>query len=122
VLHHLPGEALRSQTIHTVKSRLAPRGILALSVWQFLNSERLRGRIQPWESAGLLGEDVDPGDFLLDWRQGGRGLRYAHHFSEEELTGLALRNGFTVVESFLSDGEGGKLGLYQLWRQIAPDV
>jgi hypothetical protein len=31
---------------------------------------------------GLSANDVDPGDYLLDWRSGGEGLRYIHHFSE----------------------------------------
>jgi hypothetical protein len=62
---------------------------------------------------------MDPGDYLLDWRQGGRGLRYVHHFSPPELTSLAQMTGFKVVESFSSDGEGGNLGLYQVWQKEA---
>jgi hypothetical protein len=44
-------------------------------------------------------------------------LRYAHHFSAEELGQLAAKTGFSVEESFLSDGENGRLGLYQTWRK-----
>jgi hypothetical protein len=86
------------------------------SEWQFLNSERLRSRIQPWQAAGLSEDDVEPGDYLLDWRQGGQGLRYVHHFSLEELAELADATGFQIAESFHSDGDGARLGLYQIWR------
>jgi hypothetical protein len=94
---------------------LKPNGRFILSNWQFLNSEKLKARIQPWGRAGLSDEDVDEGDYLLDWRSGGSGLRYAHHFSAEELTGLADQAGFEVEAEFLSDGENGRLGLYQIW-------
>ena len=115
VLHHIPGIELRQQVLCKVKALLAPNGRFVHSEWQFLNSPRLVSRIQPWEAIGLSQSDVDPGDYLLDWRQGGQGLRYVHHFSEDELRGLAEAAGFEVKESFLSDGENGRLGLYQVW-------
>jgi tRNA (uracil-5-)-methyltransferase TRM9 len=115
VLHHIPGESRRRQILSAVRHRLAPKGVFVHSVWQFLNSPRLRERIQAWEKVGLSGEMVDPGDYLLDWRQGGAGLRYVHHFEPDELASLAMETGFEMVETFLSDGEGGNLGLYQIW-------
>jgi tRNA (uracil-5-)-methyltransferase TRM9 len=116
VLHHLPSRTLHRQVLTAVCSRLAPQGVFIHSEWQFLNSERLRSRIQPWQAAGLNEDEVEPGDYLLDWRQGGLGLRYVHHFSPEELAELADTTGFRIEESFFSDGEGSRLGLYQFWR------
>lgn len=117
VLHHLPGTKLHQQVLKKVHANLSKDGYLIHSEWQFLNSPRLRARIQSWEHVGLTTADVDPGDHLLDWRHGGYGLRYVHHFSEAELETLAMKTGFTIVETFLSDGEGGILGLYQTWRK-----
>lgn len=116
VLHHLPGEALRRQVLEKAHSLLSPEGWFFHSEWQFLNSPRLVERIQPWERLGLAASQVDPGDYLLDWRQGGRGLRYVHHFQPAELESLAQAAGFTIRETFLSDGESGNLGLYQVWQ------
>jgi SAM-dependent methyltransferase len=116
VLHHIPGIELRQQVLRKVKALLAPNARFVHSEWQFLNSPRLVSRIQPWEAIGLSQSDVDPGDYLLDWRQGGQGLRYVHHFSEDELKQLAEAAGFVVNESFLSDGENSRLGLYQIWQ------
>jgi tRNA (uracil-5-)-methyltransferase TRM9 len=118
VLHHLPGESLRSQVLQKVRKLIKSGGSFIHSEWQFLNSPRLRERIQPWERAGLKADEVDPGDYLLDWRSGGQGLRYVHHFSETELDDLAKSSGFQIIETFHSDGEGGKLGLYQLWKPL----
>ncbi|MCW5876410.1 MAG: class I SAM-dependent methyltransferase [Anaerolineales bacterium] len=115
VLHHIPGRERRLSFLRQARRLLADGGRLAHSNWQFLNSPKLAARIQPWTAAGLQTGDVDAGDYLLDWRSGGSGLRYAHHFSEDELGKLAAETGFTVEESFLSDGAGGRLGLYQWW-------
>lgn len=119
-LHHIPGWEMRLGILQKARSLLAPGGRFIHSEWQFLNSEKLKGRIQPWERANLSAADVDPGDALLDWRSDGNGLRYAHHFSEQELLDLAAASGFSVVESFLSDGTGGQLSLYQRWDMAAP--
>lgn len=115
VIHHIPSEDIRLNIFRTINELLVDDGRFILSNWQFLNSEKLKARIQPWELAGLTSADVDAGDYLLDWRRGGTGLRYAHHFSAEELSALAEQTGFRVIDSFLSDGEGGRLGLYQVW-------
>lgn len=118
VLHHLPGISVRRRVMESVHNLFDEEGRFIHSEWQFLNSRRLRERIQPWEQIGLEAEDVDPGDYLLDWRSGGRGLRYVHHFDLVELGELAEQTGFQVIDSFLSDGEGGQLGLYQEWKPV----
>ena len=114
-LHHIPSNEIRLDILRTAKDLLKPEGKFILSNWQFLNSEKLKARIQPWDRIGLSDTDVDEGDYLLDWKSGGEGLRYAHHFSTEELLGLAGQAGFKVEAEFLSDGENGRLGLYQIW-------
>jgi tRNA (uracil-5-)-methyltransferase TRM9 len=119
VLHHLPGEALRLRLLGKVRGLLAESGRFYHSEWQFLNSPRLRARLQPWEILGLSPDQVDEGDYLLDWRHGGYGLRYVHQFDEGELARLAHTSGFQVLETFRSDGEGGQLGLYQIWIRRA---
>ncbi len=109
VLHHIPSSEIRLDILRAVRDLLAANGKFILSTWQFLNSEKLRSRIQDWSKVGLSSADVDPGDHLLDWRSGGEGLRYVHHFNNEELTSLADTAGFTVQDTFYSDGENGNL-------------
>lgn len=115
-LHHIPSNEIRLDILRTVKKLLKPNGKFILSNWQFLNSEKLKLRIQGWEMVGLTNQDVDEHDYLLDWRSGGAGLRYAHHFSANELLELAHQVELRVEAQFLSDGENGKLGLYQIWK------
>jgi SAM-dependent methyltransferase len=118
LLHHIPSAELRLEILRVVHRLLGKDGLFIHSNWQFLNSEKLRSRIQPWEAANITEVDVDPGDHLLDWRSGERGLRYVHHFDELELEELARNAGFRVVDKFYSDGETGDLGLYQVWRPV----
>jgi 2-polyprenyl-3-methyl-5-hydroxy-6-metoxy-1,4-benzoquinol methylase len=116
-LHHIPSREMRLDILKTTCKLLKPNGKFILSNWQFLNSEKLKSRIQVWDKAGINEIDVDEGDYLLDWRSGGEGLRYAHHFSAQELLGLAEQVEMRVIDSFSSDGDGGNLGLYQVWER-----
>ncbi|MEK7682621.1 MAG: class I SAM-dependent methyltransferase [Chloroflexota bacterium] len=113
VLHHLPTEQLRLAIITATRGLLDPAGRLVMSVWDFLSSLRLRKRIVPWENVGLDQQDVDAEDYLLDWRQGGTGFRYVHHFSGQELRSLAAQAGFSVLAEYQADRG---LGLYQVWQ------
>jgi len=115
VLHHIPARELRLKILRTVHQLLKPDGRFIHSNWQFLNSEKLKARIQPWEAVTISGSEVDAGDYLLDWRSGGQGLRYVHHFNEQELQELAEAAGFQIIETFFSDGETGNLSLYEVW-------
>ena len=126
VLHHIPSTELRLNILRIVHQLLKDEGLFIHSNWQFLNSEKLKGRIQPWEAAAVSGvalsrvevSEVDAGDYLLDWRSGGEGLRYVHHFNEQELGDLAEASNFKVSNTFYSDGAGVRLGLYQVWRPV----
>ena len=118
VLHHIPSIELRLNILRVVYQLLKTDGIFVHSNWQFLNSEKLKGRIQPWDAVGMSGSEVEAGDYVLDWRGGGKGLRYVHHFHESELDKLAKASGFRIMDTFHSDGEGGNLGLYQVWKPV----
>jgi tRNA (uracil-5-)-methyltransferase TRM9 len=118
VLHHIPGADLRLAVLRKVRGLLTSGSRFIHSEWQFLNSEKLKLRLQSWQEIGIENEDVDPGDYLLDWRSGGRGLRYVHHFNDVELESLADASHFRIYMTFYSDGENDRLGLYQFWEAI----
>jgi len=116
-LHHIPSSDLRLNILKEVHTLLPAGGRFILSNWQFLNSPRLRLRVRGWHEAGLTESDVDENDYLLDWRSGGHGLRYVHHFNEPELADLAESSGFDVLDTFYSDGKEGNLAIYQTWKK-----
>lgn len=123
VLHHLPGAESRQRLFEQFSELLKPGGLFIHSEWQFQHNPKLMARVQPWSTVGLTDADVEAGDTLLDWRhfvtgQSDKpGLRYVHLFSRTELTDLATRAGFTLLEEFDSDGVSGNLGLYQIWQK-----
>jgi tRNA (uracil-5-)-methyltransferase TRM9 len=120
-LHHIPSFERRISLLCEAADLLQHGGWLVFSVWQFQNSPRLLARVQPWSAAGLDEAQLEAGDTLLDWRASlpgqpeQRGLRYVHQFSSQELAELAAVCGFRQEEEFESDGEGGRLGWYQVW-------
>lgn len=122
-LHHLPGANNRLRILRQVEQLLKPGGMFIHSEWQFHNSPKMMSRVQPWRTVGLADTDVEEGDTLLDWRHaldgqsGERGLRYVHLFQKSELADLARQSGFSITDEFESDGKGGNLALYQVWKK-----
>jgi SAM-dependent methyltransferase len=123
-LHHIPGYKTRLGLVQLVRSLLPEGGQFIHSNWQFHHSPRLMARVQPWTQIGVNEDLLEEGDTLLDWRYAlpGQsdqvGYRYVHRFSSLEFEKLAKESGFQILESFESDGEGGRLGLYQVWQAI----
>ncbi len=122
-LHHLPGSVNRQRIFRQISEVLKAGGLFIHSEWQFQNNPKLVARIQPWTRVGLTEADVEPGDTLLDWRHLAEGqsdepgLRYVHLFTSDELNQLGRQAGLELMEEFSSDGKGGNLGLYQVWKK-----
>ncbi len=112
VMHHIPSFAARSAFLRAAASCLAPTGVLILSNWRFAHNARMRKKIVPWQQVGLSDADVEPGDYLLDWKKDGTGYRYAHQLDEAEVVELAKEVGLQVIEQFHADGREGDLSLY----------
>jgi tRNA (uracil-5-)-methyltransferase TRM9 len=112
VLHHVPGKDARARIVHQVRELLAPQGRIVISTWQFMESERMRKKIVPWNLIGVDERELEPGDALLSWKRGGMGLRYCHWIGEEELRQLAVEANLEIVETFRAGGREGNLSLY----------
>jgi SAM-dependent methyltransferase len=112
VLHHIPDFDLRARLLRAVAGVLKPQGYAILSTWRFLAHERMRRKIVDWDEVGVDEGELEPGDFLLDWKRGGRGLRYCHMVDEEEVERLVAASGFVVRETFRAGGREGDLSLF----------
>jgi SAM-dependent methyltransferase len=118
VLHHVPGFELRMRVLRDIGGLLNPEGYAILSTWRFLAHERMRRKIVGWDEVGIDEGQLDPGDYLLDWRRGGRGLRYCHLVDEDEVEQLAAASGFSVRETFRAGGREGDLSLFAILDRI----
>jgi SAM-dependent methyltransferase len=114
VLHHLPGLDLRARVLRAIAGLLKPQGCVILSTWRFLAHERMRRKIVAWDAVGVEESDLDPEDYLLDWKRGGQGLRYCHLIDEEALQDLAAASGLIVRETFRAGGREGDLSLFAI--------
>jgi tRNA (uracil-5-)-methyltransferase TRM9 len=112
VLHHIPGIALRASVLHEMVSLVRPGGWLVVSVWQFVEHARMQRKLVDWSEIGMAPERLERGDYLLDWKRGGRGLRYCHMVDEAELQELAPLSGLRVRSTFRAGGQEGNLSLF----------
>ncbi len=99
VLHHIPGADRREVLLRALADRVTPGGILAFTEWRFYDELRFRERIVAWD-ADL---DVEPGDYLLDWRRGAQALRYCHHVDDAEHARLIAATGLPVIAEYRAD-------------------
>ena len=114
VLHHIPSFRLRVRILRDLAELLVPRGRVLLSTWQFVDNDRLRRKIVDWTEAEIPAEALEPGDYLLSWDRGGRGLRYCHLVDEVELRQLAAESGLSVRTTFRAGGREGNLSLFAI--------
>jgi SAM-dependent methyltransferase len=112
VMHHVPGMATRARLLNALAASLNPGGILAFATWRFLESHRLRARVVPWGDD--LAAFVEPHDYLLDWRQGERALRYCHYADDDEQQALEAATGLTLLERYRADGTDSRMNAYSV--------
>lgn len=116
-MHHIPGKRNRLALLRELVEAVRPGGIVAVSLWRFMDDERLARKARAItervrERAVLMGEeaapkdeeaDADPsgtmmprldpsefecGDYLLGWKDDSNALRYCHHFDDAEISSL----------------------------------
>jgi 2-polyprenyl-3-methyl-5-hydroxy-6-metoxy-1,4-benzoquinol methylase len=120
VVHHLPGYARRVRVLEDMASLVARDGHIVVSTWQFLKSERLRRKIVAWSEVGISAGDLEPGDYLIDWKRGGRGIRFCHLVDSAEASSLAADAGLTVRDVFHAGGREGNLSMYVVMSPAQP--
>ena len=84
----------------------APDGVIALSTWQFLSSERLANKQVEWTEAGVDPAELEDGDALLPWNQGAHALRYVHQLDLAEVEALAQGAGLRLIRHLPRRWEG----------------
>ena len=118
ILHHIPGHTHRRDLLQRLGERLTPGGILALTSWQFEAFARFQSRLIPWCEYNRTAADpidtaqLEPGDHLLPWGDGGSAHRYCHFTSESSTRELLEGLSFEVIESYTADGREGNLNRY----------
>lgn len=119
-MHHVPGDALKRAVLETMIDHTRPGGMIALSLWQFMDDDRLAAKAAHADATaasthGLDRSRLDAGDHFLGWQDDPTALRYCHHFSEtevDELSAFARTAGAHEVARFSDDGRSRSLNRY----------
>ncbi len=126
-LHHVPGEKLRHTLLDTLVRHTRAGGVIALSLWQFMNDPRLARKAEAAEAAmreqGFPVNALDAHDHFLGWQNSIQPVRYCHHFSESEVDALSARLtqlGAREIDRFSADGRSGTLNRYLICQVERP--
>jgi SAM-dependent methyltransferase len=115
VLHHVPGDDQRRALMRQLAQRVAPGGYLVFAAWRFYDYARFRERVVPWPDD--LTDEIEPGDYLLDWRRGERALRYCHYVDDAEHAALIAAAGLTEIITYRADGRTNDINRYSLLKR-----
>lgn len=119
LIHHIPDLHQREACIAALGQRVAVGGVLAVTLWKFYEYERFRARIVPWSQIDRPPAVLENGDYLLDWRAGQPALRYCHYVDEREEAALIDAARLPLIDRYRSDGEGGRVNAYLIWRRLS---
>lgn len=112
VVHHIPGFNMRLKLMNFIKNSLTDAGIGSIAIWKFIESKKYQERIISWDLFDIKKEELEPGDYLIDWRRGKNSTRYCHDISYEEEKNLLSESGLKKVDQFRADGPSHFLNKY----------
>lgn len=113
-LQHIPGRFNRLNLLREMGTHLTANGIIFLSNWQFLESERQRRKIADWSQVNIDPTKLEENDYLIGWQRNGIGFRYVNCINSNEMEWLAKSVGLNVSGQFRADGQEGNLNLYSI--------
>lgn len=121
VLHHVPSGALRRDLLTACADKLRAGGRLVFTMWLFWEKAKWRARVTPWSAYPAIdAAQLEPHDYLLDWRRGAWALRYSHYIDKAErdaLIGALERHGLRMVVMFRADGKEDDLNQYVIMQK-----
>lgn len=127
-LHHVPDGKLRHALLGTLVRHTCAGGVIALSLWQFMDDPRLARKAEAAEEAmreqGFPVDALDANDHFLGWQDSIQPVRYCHHFSEAEVDALSAhlsQIGAREIDRFSADGRSGALNRYLICRVERPN-
>jgi tRNA (uracil-5-)-methyltransferase TRM9 len=123
LIHHIPSSHDRQKFFDEVRSLIGPSSLFVFSTWEFATNPRLIKRIlSPQSTRNFLDsqnidmEDLELGDYILDWIKKIPLHRYAHSFTENEILEYLNKSGFELVDKFESDGRSLRRNKYWICK------
>lgn len=123
--HHVSGREARECLLRALCAATVPGGLVAVSLWRFMNEPGLAKKAHESHEAALkhfseqgLCLRLDSNDYLLGWQQAQGVFRYCHYFTDEEVKALAasVSDVAQLADCFRADGRTGNLNEYLVFR------
>ncbi len=119
-MHHIPSFELRRQFLHELIGSVRSGGLVAVSMWQFMNNNTLAKKAYLTTSQGQARYhfDLEKHDYLIGWNGNTDTFRYCHHFCEEEIEHVCdlCAPYAQIIDRYQSDGRDGRLNAYLIMR------
>lgn len=121
-MHHIPDAKLRIKFLEYLINSTTNDGIVALSCWNFIASEKLKNKaIKTTKIAerSLKVKFEDKNDYFLNWQDDYTTFRYCHNFTQDECTNLATQvsGRAELIDIYRADGKDNNLNIYMIFRK-----
>lgn len=110
VLHHIPSKKLRISFLKEVKAKLNENGLLIISFWDLLTNKKLLKRSIKYS------EELEEGDYIIDWLNDSNLKRYVHSFTEDEVKDIAKALDLKIIDCFRDDGKDKNSNIYAVLK------
>lgn len=126
VMHHIPSLELRKRILEKTADLLNEQSIFVVTFWKFKDISRLERRIldnsskeytQVLNSVNIKPEELEKGDYILDWERGMRAYRYCHYYTTEDARNLLEGCGFEILEEYKADAKEDIVNEYMICRK-----
>ena len=117
VMHHIPSYNNRLKILNTLKDALYPNGLICISIWKFLDEDKIKHKILDWNTLNIKTEDLETHDYLLPWDRGVNAIRYCHYVSDNESGQLLKESNLKVIKKFRADGKNNKMNEYVILQK-----
>ena len=112
LMHHIPGKTNRMELFSNVCNLINSAGQIIFITYQFLDLPRLQKRVVDFnkpDNANLAQtleinlDDLETGDYILDWVKLKTSYRYCHYFDQDEIKELIGLQNLNLKKGFLAD-------------------
>lgn len=117
VLHHLPSLELRKKFMRMLAAQIDEDGMVVVTAWRFDRDENLLKRQLNFSDFDFETNEIESGDYLLDWQRGEKAVRFCHLVLPKEMDELIKAAGLVLIETFTCDGKSNNLNDYYLCKK-----
>jgi tRNA (uracil-5-)-methyltransferase TRM9 len=118
LLHHIPSLELRLKLVRLVANELETGGIMVFTLWLFNNFHRFHKKYISPSEINIKSDELEEGDYLLNWLRGEEAIRYCHYADRIEIESLVESTKLKIVSTYTADGREGDLNQYIILKKV----